>query len=475
MSSRQPERKVERLMTFRFYMPGWLTIGLVLMGCLVSQVGAQERLSESQWKRGFQGLVLISDAAGLKQVSLPQFNRLPAKSTVMVVLGDWNRAPAIESMLARGGSVLAASDQIDASTAQLPGRIRCQFDSNARASNESDAFAGMADCPIVRDLRPHPALDGIRAIATNRPGVLSAGMSTIAYLPPLETSSVANGFIAAVESESGGRLLAVADQSIFTNQMIAYKDNDLFAYQALKWLKANHCENVLFVVNGEPLATLDPTDVELAIPPPSRKEVMDALGNLPPSAVLDFANSVASVIEDENMVNEFIQENMDKVSPVQFNRFLLFLFFGMICLTCLVAFIWQKKLMRQTATVIATQRSSRERKDRKSHEQFERQWAAGVLLDSICMELADRRYNDWPGFPIGLDWEEDDESKQIFDSMTQSSNLYKTKSASYWTRKRLLDLEQEVLGWRAYFHRRMTQADDVVGEEVLDATPVAWP
>ena len=291
----------------------------------------------------------------------------------------------------------------------------------------------------------------------------------MAFLPPLQNSTGSNAFIASVENRSGGRLLAAADQSIFTNQMIAYEDNDLFAYQSLLWLKGENRKHVMVICNGKVQPSLDPSDVELSIPPPSASEVMEALRSLPPSAMLEFGNSVATVLEDQNMVNEFIHENMDKVSDVQMNRFLIFLFFGLICLTFVVAFVLQKKLLRQTASVVASQRKRRELKQRKSQESHERQWAAGILLDSICIELANRRYNDWPGFPLGLNLDDDPESKFIFRSMTKASNSFKSKPQSYWNRKRLQELEQELFAWREFCHRRHIGAEGNPANELASS------
>ncbi len=446
----------------------WLFRCLLAIGCLFAvntprPLPAQERMTESQWKRGFHGFNLICDAVGLAQTQGTEFVKYPPSESVLVVLGDLNQVDGMERFLERGGAVLAASDQQGARPFRLRSGTRAgiefRFDS-ATALHQVDYFSGLPDCPVIRDIRQHPSLKGVNSIVSNRPGVLKAARSeTMAFLPPLRDLPPPNAFIASVENRVGGKLLAVADQSIFTNQMIAYEDNHLFAYQALVWLKGENRKHILLICNGQVQPQLDPSDIELSIPPPSPEEVIAALKNLPPTAMLEFGNSVATVLEDQDMVNEFIHETMDKVPQVQFNRFLIFLFFGLICLSCLIAFVWQKKMLRETASVVASRKKRREYKRRKSHEAQERQWAAGVLLDSICIELAKRRYNDWPEFPLGLGLEDDPESKLIFRSMAKASNHFKSKPQSYWTRKRLLELEQELFGWREFFHSRIVVAE----------------
>jgi hypothetical protein len=470
-------------MTYRCLISCLLAIGFALTENPSNLLLAQERLTESKWKRGFHGFNLICDAVGLTQITKDEFENYNEKDSVLVVLGDLNQVNGIERYLQRGGAVLAASDQQGARTARLRvgvrGGIEFRFDF-PNAAIEQDRFGGMSDCPVVSDTRHHPALVGVNRIVSNRPGIIRAARSaTMAFLPPLQNRSPPNAspnaFIASVENRAGGRLLAVADQSIFTNQMIAYEDNDLFAYQSLLWLKGESREYVLVICNGKVQPRIDLSDIELSIPPPSSQEVIEALKNLPPSAWLDFGNSVAAVVEDQNMVNEFIHENMDQVPEVAMNRFFIFLFFGLICLSLVIGFVWQKKLLRQTASVVASQRNRKESKQRKSQESHERQWAAGVLLDSICIELADRRYNDWPEFPLGLGLGDDPDSRFIFRSMTKASNHFKSKPRTYWNRQRLQELEQDLFAWREFFHQTMAGAEKNPTNERIDTSPIQRP
>jgi hypothetical protein len=268
-------------------------------------------------------------------------------------------------------------------------------------------------------------------------------------------------FAAAMENQAGNRIIGVADQSAFSNQMITYKDNALFADRAIEWLKNRERKYFLIVADGRAftptvpagLSTDSPFDPPFDpsdLPAPTQDDVLNALENLPPSALLEFANEVATVAEDDNLLNDFIHDNLAKVSDVKMNRFLLFLMFAMASVTFVLAFIWQKSLQNQTASQVAVKGERKQAKNLKSQQARDRHWAARVLLNSLCVELADRPFNDWPEFPSGLQVGTDVESKAVFNSMTKFSNLFKTKPDTYWTRSRLRKLEREVKEWQEY-------------------------
>lgn len=198
---------------------------------------------------------------------------------------------------------------------------------------------------------------------------------------------------------------------------------------------------------------------------------MDALQNLPPSAMLEFANSVATVVEDENMVNDFLHDSVEKVPDSVMNRFYILLMFGIACLTFVAAFLFQRKLQSHTASEVALRNASGEQNDLKAIQFQERQQAAHFLLDKFCFDLAGTRFGNWPSFPTGLDVGSDRESKSIFESMTKMSVLYRSKPAGFWTRKKLSSLEKEVGRWRTYFkdHPELLMSDDLPHDEFFKA------
>ena len=415
----------------------------------------QQGISEAQWSRGFHGFNMIAEGNGLERISVEQFRSSQPADTLLVVIGNLRNLPVhVNSHVDNGGAVLLASDS-------TPPRRNVTFAGfgfdkmTSYPADDPNAFAGMHDCPIVSDFRRHPILSGVNEIVTNRPGHVNANRNTtLAWLPPTYRERTSGAFIAASENGNGGRAIVVGDQSIFTNQMILHGDNAIFANQSIEWLKNGQPKKMLILVNGSEHSTLKPSDVYIDLPPPSSEDVMDALGSLPPSAMLDFANSVATVVEEEDMLNDFIHDTMDKVSDRSLNRFFIFMMFAVACFTFVAAFLFQGKLQRQTASEVAFKQSGRDQDELKITQMRERHRAAHMLLDRFCVFQAGRRFNDWPSFPTGLQVAGDRDSKNIFESMRKTSILYRSKQSSYWTRKKLANLEKTVQQWQAYFDAR---------------------
>lgn len=421
-----------------------------------SQLGFnQEQISKAQWSRGFHGFNMIADGNGLERINFQTFIASNPKDVLLVILGNMTDLPLnVTRHVANGGAVLLASDNAVPSQKMFAG---FRFGSLAHYPTEdADAFGGMRDCPVVSDFSDHPVVSGVSKIASNRPGYVWANDQTaVGWLPSSFRENIEGHFVAANENRRGGRVVAVGDESIFTNQMILFYDNALFASETLKWLKNDQPKKMLILVNGKEYTTLSPSDVAVKPPAaPSREEVFDALRNLPPSAMLDFVNSVATVVEDENMVNDLIHDAVDKVPERAFNRFYIFLMFGIACFSFVAAFLCQRKLQSRTASEVAFKHSQNEQAELKVIQSRERQQAAHMLLDRFCMDLANVRFNDWPSFPTGLDVDEDRQSKKLFKSMTHMSVLYKSQSTNFWTRKKLALLEQNVSQWRTYFEGR---------------------
>ena len=415
----------------------------------------QKQISEAQWSRGFHGFNMIADGNDLKPVDYQTFSASNSKDVLLIAMGSLGGfKKAVTDHVANGGSALLANDSSGGAAGFHFNRL-VEY-----PTEDADSFGGMPDCPMVSDFRDHPIVSGVDRIATNRPGYVWADEQTaVGWLPSVFQKNIAGYFIAASENRKGGRVVAVADQSIFTNQMILFEGNARFADQSLKWLKNGRLQKMLILVNGRAYSTLSPTDVTVDLPAPTREEVFDALESLPPSAMLDFVNSVATVVEDENMVNDLIHDSMEKIPERAFNRFYIFFMFGVACLSFVTAFLFQRKLQSRTASHIAHKQSQSEQADLKVIQSRERQQAAHMLLDRFCMDLANMRFNDWPSFPTGLNVDEDRQSEKLFTSMTHMSVSYKSQPASFWTRKKLALLEQSVNDWRTYFKNRPALAD----------------
>jgi hypothetical protein len=258
--------------------------------------------------------------------------------------------------------------------------------------------------------------------------------------------------------------------------MLIYRDNALFADQTMRWLKGKNRKYVIVFSDGKVYTQDDPADVVLEIPPPTSAEIADAIKSLPPSALLEFANSVMTVVEDDDLVNDYIHDELGKVQKQKYNRFLIFLMFAAMCLSFVFAFLFQRKLLRNTGSQVASDKSRRAMKQQKHIQARERQWAAHVLLDKMCVAIANRNYNDWPGFPLGMNFGNSRESQAIFKEMTKASNLYKSKSSGYWSRSRLRQLERDTIQWTTWFseHGISVKLDDSQDDDpnVVDASVV---
>ena len=444
-------------------------------------------ISEAQWKRGFHGLNVICMGVKLDHQPLNRWRRTRAKETVLVMLGDLNagalrRNPIdLDFYLESGGSVLIASDSKNDRI--LLGQGIRFADSGFVAENQEDFFGGQFnDCPVVTNIQlPIPLFEGIDSLVTNCPGVIRVNPNSrwkrLAYLPPLIGSPHGNLFSLAGENEAGGKLICFSDHSMFTNQMLLHGDNARAAKQSLEWLMGEDRKKVLVLVDGVVQTAVNPSDLNVELPQPTSEEVVDALKDLPPSAMLDFGNAVLGVVEEENMINEFVNAQMDRVRPKAMNRFFIFVGFAMACLFAVMTYTWQKKLRRRTISDIANIKAIENRKADKRLKKieasqsklcFERQMAALAMLDSFCLDFAGCRFEELPYFPEGIELGVDEHGVGIESAMKVIGADYRSQPREFWTEKRLLAVEGAVSHWRAYFESGMSRLGQQA--EIVEAT-----
>ncbi|MFK7768119.1 MAG: hypothetical protein AB8B55_12925 [Mariniblastus sp.] len=446
-------------------------VGLIV-SLLVSESLGQKPLTEKQWKLGYEGFNVISSGLGLEhKTNLGVLNSLPASETVLVVLGGLRLSPAfIEQHFQYGGAVLVASDATGISFSKLG--VHFGYPSGHSGSfqfDQENRYREFSECPVIKGMTEHPILEdvesivGNKVVCLNRTRFLSRRREVqrpnfIAFLP-INISSNPCGFIGVSENDRGGRIILMADQSVFSNQMLLHGDNAMLALNSMKWLVEKPDGTIrkhLIVWDGKKFLTaVDTADVDVKLPPPTSAEVLEALKNLPAASLLEFGNSVVAAVEDEDIINEFIRDTMDKQSPKKIDRFWILVSFSLVCVFSLVTYMWQKKLLRNTSSDVAARRSANSNKKREGNAAFHRQMAVEVLLDTFCVEAANRRYYDCPAFPdelIGSGVYGDQKTiNTVFNSMKKVNQLYHTKSKKYWTTQRLLDLESEVAKWKAIF------------------------
>lgn len=438
-----------------FYRPRLLgRLPLMFLFMFVNPCASQDNSELLKFQRGFEGLEMISEYLDLESIDKTAFAVASEKETVLVVLGSVHQVDGVDSFLTKGGAVLVASDQASGRNATLDYGVRF-FGGPVNTRSEADGYLSNRDCPIVRQFSEHPSLQGVSAIASNRPGTMKAeNLTVIARYPELSSYSGPVSFAAAGETRNGGLIIALADQSVFTNNMITAEANALFAYQALRWLKNSDRKYIHFIVDGNYKSFKRIQDIELPPIQLSPDEIRNILKKLPPGKLLAFGNQLAANVEDKDLINKFIREQMDGISDYAYNRGMIWLLFFGVCISLVLAFLWQKKLLRRTASIAAIERHFKSKRLLKFQTVRDRQWAANLLLDSFCRQANGRGYRDWPSFPEGLSVCSGANSKRIFGEMGQTSNNFKTKPASYWTKRRLLKLETEISNWRAIIVKR---------------------
>jgi len=158
---------------FNFYrvpLSGWLTI-LFLLTFVKPCVSQDDDALRRQLQRGFEGLELISQFVELEAIDDATFAVATPKETVLVVLGSVERVSVVDSFLSKGGAVLVASDQASGPNANLKYGVKFIGESvNARFDN--DGYLSNRDCPVISRFNKHPSLNGVRSIASNRPGIM---------------------------------------------------------------------------------------------------------------------------------------------------------------------------------------------------------------------------------------------------------------------------------------------------------------
>ena len=443
-----------------------IIVVMMWIGLSTSTLSAQ-KISELEWKQGYHGFDFIVQGLGLKHQTLRQWNSKSPKESLLVVLGARNLGRVkLDAYLNSGGAVLIADDGVrDTNAAMVLRRNQgIRLDPGQMIVNdERDGFEGLTDCPYVTDLRL-PFLSGVKVVVTNQPGAVRLAASSpwkpLGTFPPCNSTSKPFLFAVGGERKNGAKLICYSDSSIFSNQMLPHGDNALLAKSTLEYLIGSERTNVLILKNGVVMDAVDPLDLDVELPQPTREEVIDALKDLPPSAMLDFANTVIGVVQDENMVNEFVKEQVDRARPPVVNRFLIFCAFALGCLVAAATYFFQKKMNRTTGSDIAYQKAEHKQRLQKKLSKseasksklcFERQMAVLGMLDELCLKRVDQRFNDLAKFPDDLNIGNDEHGTAIKRAMKVIHDDFKSKPRVFWTTKRLLGVEKTIAHWKEYF------------------------
>ena len=122
-------------------------------GMIHAQFGLnQERISESEWSRGFHGFNMIAEGNDLERISLREFRSSPASDVLVVVLGRLSNLPLhVTNHVNKGGAALVASDSSQRFLdSRFAGFLFAELPDYP--TRDSEAFGGMVDCPLIKDL-----------------------------------------------------------------------------------------------------------------------------------------------------------------------------------------------------------------------------------------------------------------------------------------------------------------------------------
>ena len=162
-----------------------------------------------------------------------------------------------------------------------------------------------------------------------------------------------------------------------------------------------------------------------------------------------FANSVVRLSEDENIFNDMAKQYIDGLEDGQINRLILFVVFAACCVFGLITYFWQRRVLRRTASVTASRRQKSLSKRESGSEASERQAAASMLLNSFCLDVANRRLADWPEFPTPIVGQQ--RGGPAVTATNEMADFFwrlRTKPNTYWTKETLTKLEQATNHWR---------------------------
>jgi hypothetical protein len=173
----------------------------------------------------------------------------------------------VAGFLRKGGAILVATDRFDGSWQEAAlGKDTSVSGSFVKTTPQSrSAYRESEDCPFVRPLpnKQVPVFNGLEQVATNRPSFLHIGsacpLDSLAIFPRdcrIENTPI--GLIWPLRFAAGGtvgdgRMLMLADHSVFINDMMLQTDNDNFdmACKAIDWLsEEGKRKRVLFVEDG---------------------------------------------------------------------------------------------------------------------------------------------------------------------------------------------------------------------------------
>ena len=427
-----------------------LVFCVIALMSLTARFGFAQQTTSKEWAFGYEAFNLLLQESDIKICTHREWKRLPNKDKFVISINqtpmfDWSpRMTDVPSLvMSSNGASLKVFFQ--PSIGLVP-------------EDQPQDFLLTTDCPIVRPRSTQDVFFGVKEIICNTPGHIAESSINqpideqfypTTYRPRRRGNDRRQRRFSLM-SEGPLRRIWVADPLLFTNQMIFKADNLRLADNTVRWLSDDfRRKNVLLVIGGLPQFAVDPSDLDILTPIPTQSEVIEAVSKLPTSEIAKFANSVVQLSEDENIFNDLAHKYTDGLQDGQVNRFLLFAIFAVCCTVGLLTYLWQRRILRRTASVTASRRLRNLSKRDTNSAAAERQAAASLLLNSFCLEVANRRLADWPEFPTPIASQRQAGPAVVAtNEMADAFWRLRTKPKTYWTKDTLAKLEQATDHWR---------------------------
>jgi len=430
---------------------------LFALTILVPRLGLAQPTTE-EWAFGYEAFNLLLQESDIKICGFREWNKIPDDEKFAIHINhntNYQRSPAMTG--------------VPALVMNANGRgLKVQFRPTLGLvkGEPSVDYYSSPDCPIVRPDSTHEVFLGVQAIVCNTPGYISRKSRQASYvdeqfypstvmpnrrgLGPDEVYTRAFSIL----TEEPDRRIWVADPVLFTNQMVFKADNLRFADNTIGWLSDDYRrKNVLLLIAGRPQPAVDPNDLDILTPIPTHDEVFELLEQMrkKPQGIAGFANSFVQKGEDENLLNEMAHKYTDDLKDGEVSRIILFAIFTCCCAVGLATYFWQRRILRKTASATTSRRKRNFANRNTDTGASERQAAASMLLNSFCLDTANRRLADWPEFPtpiISGSVKNESHAVRATNEMADAYWRLRTKPKKYWTKQMLIELERDTNIWR---------------------------
>jgi hypothetical protein len=305
-------------------------VGLLTLAALLGPApGAGAEPPRVPFGQGTHAFSRILHDLQMEPLSGPEELRRDPRHTLLIVLGETDvldRVPGgLREFLERGGAALVATDRAVPTRLAEFGVTVTGNQVRLPPNNVFTSYHDIEECPmLIPAVGASPALLatpglpgggllGFLNVATNRPSYLQArrnlpqGLTVLVNLPPACQTTDADGRrrfspfplkFGIGGTVGAGRLLVLADHSLFINDMMLQPDNNNidFTYNCLDWLTAGEepRNRVLFVEEGELQTAFDIPLKEVPLPLP------------PEEALVSLADDALARMEQENAFNKLL-------------------------------------------------------------------------------------------------------------------------------------------------------------------------